>query len=158
MRIFIVSGLVVAMLAGCAGTPIAQMDNYNLCQELAHNLPRTTGKRVAMGVMTLGLSEIGEAVDAKDVEEIRMEMRKRGLSACDSRTQAAFECAKIYPNQTTPEFKTCVLTTTNTIEARIASDRAAAEAAAARAAAYQAAQDAKKAEKSTSKYVPQYNY
>jgi len=143
-------------LAGCSGTPINQMSNYDLCRELAVNLPASTGRRVARGMLTLGLSEIQEAVDAQDVEEIRLEMRRRDLPACDTTTQAKFECAKIYSDQNLPEFKTCVVTTANTIEARISSDIAAEEARAARAAAYQAAQDAKKAERKTSPYAPQY--
>ena len=114
-----------AVLAGCSGTPINQMSNYDLCRELAVNLPESTGRRITKGVLTLGLSEIKEAADAKDSEEIRVEMRKRDLPACDSTSQAKYECAKIYPDQSSPEFATCVLTTANTIEARISSDIAA---------------------------------
>jgi len=87
---------------------------------------------VFFGFGTFGFSEIVEKQKEDDFKEVRLEMDRRGLKACDARTLASYECEKIHSNQLSPEFQTCLLTVSNSIAARRASD-------AARAAAAQAA-------------------
>ena len=97
------------------------------------------------GFGTFGFSEIVERQKEDGLKEVRLEMDRRGLKACDARTLASYECEKIHSNQLSPEFQTCLLTVSNSIAARMASDaaRAAANAAAAEAnAAAQAAANA----------------
>ena len=153
------AAVLISMLTGCAGTPLlSELDNYSLCGELASNMPSSTGRRLGMGFLTFGISEIGEAMDKDDVVEIRQEMSARGLTGCSASALAGYDCRQIYRDETSSDYKTCLLTTTYSIESRFAADRAAADARRARAIASQANQKTKSNQRKQSKYVPQYKY
>lgn len=130
----------MAFIASCATSNYSQLDNYDLCKRHGALSPLTTAKRVAIGISTFGLSEIVEKQKEDDFKEVRLEMDRRGLKACDARTLASYDCEKIHGNQLSPEFQTCVLTVSNSIAARRASD-AARRAAAEEAKAAQQAKD-----------------
>ena len=135
----------IAFIVSCATPNHSQLDNYGLCSRYIHSSPRlnTTTERVVVGAMSLGMSEIAERSRADEFKQVRLEMDRRGLKACDARTLASYECEKIYSNQLSPEFQTCLLTVSNSIAARMASDAARAAANAAAAEANAAAQAAK---------------
>jgi hypothetical protein len=130
--------LVMLLLTGCETIPIAKQDTYDICKSRANVLPPPTDERVAMGVLTLGLSELAVASDKSDLQKIESEMTKRGLNDCSAEGQARYECSKLYGEQKSKEFQSCVLSMKNSITARLVSDRAAAQAAAAQAAAINA--------------------
>lgn len=145
---FVISILCLApafALTGCGTVPIAKQDTYDLCKSRASVLPPPTDERVAVGVITLGLSELVIATDKEELKSIESEMARRGLSDCSAAGQARFECSKVYGEQSSKEFQSCALSMSNSITARIVSDRAAARAAAAQAAAINAQLQANRA-------------
>jgi hypothetical protein len=139
----------IAFIVSCATPNHSQLDNYGLCSRYILSSPRlnTITERVVFGAITLGTSEIAERSHAAEFKQVRLEMDRRGLKACDARTLASYECEKIHSNQLSPEFQTCLLTVSNSIAARRASD-------AARAAAIQAALAAQDAEEAQQQNNP----
>ena len=133
----------MAFIASCATPNNSQLDNYDLCKRHGALSPHTTTDRVLFGIGTFGLSEIVEKQKEDDFKEVRLEMDRRGLKACDARTLASYDCEKIHGNQLSPEFQTCVLTVSNSIAARRASDAARRAARRAAAQAAKAAREAK---------------
>ena len=138
------------VIVGCAGIDpkeVSGFDNYSVCKGYLAHQPSGTGGRVFFGVATLGMSEVLEEKKRSQLTVYRNELERRGIDNCSANGLANFECGAIHPEKDSPEFKTCVLTITNTIEARISSDVAAANARRAMATANQTAQDAKRAER-----------
>jgi hypothetical protein len=131
---FLSSLFLCLFLIGCSGVPLNEQSNYGVCRTYAASAPMGVGGRVGFGLITLGISEIGEANKRSKHEEAKREMARRGIGDCSVEGLARFEREKIYSDLSSADFRQCVLTTSNSIASRISSDQAKA------AAAYQASQ------------------
>ena len=145
----IVSLLSMFVLVGCNTIPLAQRDTYGVCKQYIDTQPYSAAERVALGVFTLGMSELGMASDRAENEEALLEMKRRNISDCSAVGQAKYECGKIYSDTESKEFQACVLSTSNAVSGRMASDLAAEQAAAATAAAISAQSRANQAAQQT---------
>jgi len=129
----------VFMVVGCASSPnVQRLDTYELCNEYQSNQATPTGERVFIGLITLGLSELDMASMEDRREEAKSEMTYRKITDCSAIGQAKYECSTILSDVESKEFQLCVLSTSNSISARMAGDNAARQAKAARAAAIMA--------------------
>jgi len=135
-----------ALLVSCKTIPLSQVDTYGVCKQYAKNLPDSMGDRVAYGILTLGLSELVVAEQATELKKIEKELRRRNLNDCSPNGQATYECSRIYSDRFSEAYQSCVLSNTNSINARIASDKAAEMASAAASAALAAQWSASQAQ------------
>jgi hypothetical protein len=145
MKRFLTLTALLTLLTGCESIPIAKQDTYQICSSRAKVLAPTATERVATGVLTLGLSELVVATDKDELRKIEAEMSSRGLSDCSAVGQARYECSKIFGEKTSKEFQSCVLSVSNSVTARLTSEKAAEQAAAAQAAAINAQLEANRA-------------
>ena len=116
----------ILVMSGCSSIDLATVDNFGLCKEHADNQPISTSHRVGLAAATFGFSELGMLFDKSDEElsKVELEMRSRGMTDCSPKGLAQFECSKIFGETVSSEFKSCVMSNTNSIIARIESIKA----------------------------------
>jgi hypothetical protein len=84
---FVVFGILgMSLVAGCttvSETAVTEMSDIQLCQGQESFQPPNTVGRIAIGVITLGVSEFAEMQRRQDRRVFDQALRARGVSSCD---------------------------------------------------------------------------
>jgi len=116
--------LAALFIGGCSSAPtkqsLASMSNMELCKRAISEGPiLDTGGRVLMGVLTLGITELGEQHAGNVRDSYLEEANSRGIQNCSADSIAKVECRSLFPNSGSTQYTQCVSTATASIHQQL---------------------------------------